>query len=409
MAGSGRACEKAPGTRPSDAGEAMFGMERVFGSRFRAAFVGLTLLGVVVVGGPTSAGATPLSWSITPSPLDALTPGTATTPPGIGRGPDSDFAAVSCTDSKFCVAVGSYGAQPEGTLNEVWDGTRWSVMPRSSVLNSTLAGISCVSRIFCFAVGGSTTTTNESTLTEMWDGSNWSVAISPSPGGPLDQLNSVSCLNRSWCVAVGYSTDPVDHNQRTLVESWNGAAWSVVPTPTVGIASTSLSGVSCVTRSFCIAVGTVSDPAGSGITVIERWNGTAWSLMNAPALDLSGGVSCVTTRFCMATGFGVIERWDGSSWTIVPNPLTTHPTPFYTGVSCLRPSFCVASELRGSTPGSVTGSVIAWDGTAWSIPSGAIVVGNWLNGVSCASSRFCFTVGGPRRYGHSSVAILGRP
>jgi hypothetical protein len=45
----------------------------------------------------------------------------------------------------------------------------------------------------------------------------WSTGSSPSPGTE-STLNAVSCVSASWCAAVGY------FGNNTLVESWNGSA-----------------------------------------------------------------------------------------------------------------------------------------------------------------------------------------
>jgi len=66
---------------------------------------------------------------------------------------------------------------------------------------------------------------------------------SPSPANE-STLNDVSCVSASSCKAVGY------FGNNTLVESWNGSAWSIVRSPDLGTNST-LDGVSCVSASSC--------------------------------------------------------------------------------------------------------------------------------------------------------------
>ena len=50
----------------------------------------------------------------------------------------------------------------------------------------------------------------------------WSVLLSSTCPGILQ---GVSCVNASSCVAVGES------GKATLIDSWNGSSWSVVPSP----------------------------------------------------------------------------------------------------------------------------------------------------------------------------------
>ena len=66
-----------------------------------------------------------------------------------------------------------------------------------------------------------------------------------------------------------------------------------------------LDDVSCVSAKSCTAAG-----ATGNLTVIESWNGTAWSLVkspNRPTQDQLNsneldGVSCVTTTSCQTVG-----------------------------------------------------------------------------------------------------------
>jgi hypothetical protein len=47
-------------------------------------------------------------------------------------------------------------------------------------------------------------------------------------------------------------------NAKTLIESWNGVAWSVVPSPSPAAGRT-LYGVSCLSANWCVAVGQFAD------------------------------------------------------------------------------------------------------------------------------------------------------
>ena len=109
----------------------------------------------------------------------------------------------------------------------------------------------------------------------------WSIASLPTVSTD-NWLNGDSCATSSFCVAVG-GTNPGSTDQ-TLIEQWDGAAWSVVPSPnTSTTADDSLAGVSCVTTSFCVAVGYNDDNVGDNDqTLIEEWNGTAWSIVSEP-------------------------------------------------------------------------------------------------------------------------------
>ena len=88
----------------------------------------------------------------------------------------------------------------------------------------------------------------------------WSVQPTPNlPGAPNGQLMRVSCASPTACTAVGiYAAGPA---VPTVVERWNGTRWSIQPTPKPSrMGSIGLTGVSCALKSSCIAVGSI----GSG-------------------------------------------------------------------------------------------------------------------------------------------------
>ena len=84
-----------------------------------------------------------------------------------------------------------------------------------------------------------------------------SVTSGPGGNGNLPNgLRSVSCTSWTSCVAVGdFDFWPTD---KTLVESWDGVAWKVVPSPSPGRGN-SLAGVSCTSSTNCVAVGDYSN------------------------------------------------------------------------------------------------------------------------------------------------------
>ena len=147
----------------------------------------------------------------------------------------------------------------------------WSMVPspnRGS--GSLLSGVSCVAADACTAVGTASYTArrySEGTLIESWDGTSWSIVPSPDPGRYENALVGASCVLADACTAVGYySHQSHPRHIKTLVESWDGTSWSVVPSPDPGPFSNYLSGVSCVSQTACTAVGSfesTSDLFGS--------------------------------------------------------------------------------------------------------------------------------------------------
>jgi hypothetical protein len=73
----------------------------------------------------------------------------------------------------------STGAGPTGALIESWNGATWSVVPGASVTVAYLYGVSCVSGRSCKAVGEYDSSSRgarpTASLVESWDGAAWSV------------------------------------------------------------------------------------------------------------------------------------------------------------------------------------------------------------------------------------------
>ena len=124
-------------------------------------------------------------------------------------------------------------------------------------LENLLNGVSCSTPTSSVAVGTSQGATNRQTLTESWDGTAWSVVTSPNTSSTVDNvLNNVTCTNPSFCMAVGY--DDTGSSPPSLIEIWNGRAWSIVSGPNTSVPNSDenfLYGVSCTDPSNCVAAG----------------------------------------------------------------------------------------------------------------------------------------------------------
>ncbi len=331
-----------------------------------------------------------IAWGMQPSSgAIASTQPVLTSPwsvmPGSDTGQINDFNAISCTRVDFCMAVGTFN-QLIGPDAAEWNGTSWSDLPIPGSVSAgqELFGVSCADAHFCMAVGHDTS----EPFTEQWDGASWSIV--PNPTIPGASLHGVSCRSARFCEAVGYSgTGP-------LTEQWNGASWSLAPNAFTVPNSWSggLSGVSCVSRVTCYAVG-----SNAGQTFIEQWDGSQWSMMTSPSPTPPQGsslitlesVSCVSSTMCQAVGLdlrsygnldSLIENWNGSAWSIVSTQVFSE----LTSVSCFSRVKCVA--VGSFAP------VLTWDGTFWMASASAIPPLGDFSAVSCVAQQQCVGVGG---------------
>ena len=188
-------------------------------------------------------------------------------------------------------------------------------VPRRTPFSPTLSwvtGLSCSSNRFCIAVGyggqENPFSDEDRTIAVRWDGSTWSLQPMPRRPGEFDSVfMSVSCTSPSGCTAVGSYYPGPSLPARTLAERWNGTSWSVESTPNGSRGDNDLGGVSCASSRECVAVGTAysNSVAQSPMApLVERWDGTRWSVERTPEVRDGGlgAVSCTSRIICTAVG-----------------------------------------------------------------------------------------------------------
>jgi hypothetical protein len=211
---------------------------------------------------------------------------------------------VSCPSTTSCKGVGFDDVSGVyTTLVESWNGKTWTIIPSPNVKGTTndlLGGVSCTSSSWCVAVGESLATPfSFSPLVEYWNGKRWSVGGS-ADGDQIDYFNAVSCTSTKMCVAVGESA----FQNSDLVESWNGTDWTDVTDPGGALEGSQLPDVSCATSTSCTAVGSFVNASDVQQTLIESRNGTAWMISPSPnrGADDIQGVFCISSGLCRAVG-----------------------------------------------------------------------------------------------------------
>lgn len=318
-----------------------------------------------------------------------------TLPPGGG------LSSLSCISDTFCIASGGgtgghTGAQTAGSgITVSWDGATWSepsvyfpAPATGPVTAPVLPAISCTSGPTCVIVDGSDHVSTG-------DGTNWA-AVSPlSTGTPLppnpadpgsgqpdSRDASVSCPAPKFCAVV----DNTGHAYTMRDGSW--LATQSLGQSTGSGTPTSLYqpgrvGVSCPTRSSCVAV--------VGASVLD-WNGTSWSVEQTPwtpALatgSTATAISCPTTTLCaIVNGTGLSYRNGGDTWSPVE---TIDPHGGLDAISCPTISFCMAVDSSGW--------VVTWNGTSWSSPVRVIPQASQYTGIptslSCPSAHYCMVM-----------------
>jgi hypothetical protein len=267
-------------------------------------------------------------------------------------------------------------SETEKPLAEHWDGSQWVITPLPEPEGATdarLESVSCASVMNCVAVGSFTNTENvQKTLAEHWDGTSWTIQPTPNAAGyPLNLLRGVSCSSSTSCTAVGAYGESLIRIGGSLAEHWDGTSWTIQLTPSGGTESfdsPQFYDVSCASASTCTAVGYYDAIGSSGYytvrTLAERWNGAEWAVQSTPTPQEEGyfsGISCATSSACTAAGgYNVeeeggwrtlIERWEGSTWSVpefMPGGRLRETS--FEAIACPQAKACMAVASTLSDP-----------------------------------------------------------
>ncbi|MGA7730231.1 MAG: S-layer homology domain-containing protein [Chloroflexia bacterium] len=313
--------------------------------------------------------------------------------------------SVSAAGANDVWAVGYAGGFFEDTVTMRWNGTAWALVPSPSPgdQSSYLHGVTAISSNDVWAVGmyHDKVDTTERTLIEHWDGTAWSVVSSPNLGTASNFLLSVEAVSANDVWAVGHYINGAVMS--TLTQRWDGSAWSVVPSPNVGTGSSYLQDVAVVSGSEVWAVGNYYDGL-TPRTLTERWNGTDWSVVPSPngsgesnflfAVDAvaSGDVWAAGQYQNSTVGQSLTEHWNGSAWSVVPSPNGVGTNNYFEDIAAISSSDIWAVGTHGTLFRTL---IEHWDGTDWSIVPSPNVgsLRNWLYGVAAVASNDVWAVG----------------
>ncbi|MFL6077866.1 MAG: hypothetical protein ACJ73S_31265 [Mycobacteriales bacterium] len=287
----------------------------------------------------------------------------------------NELNAVSAVSPSEAWAVGdSRGSSGiRNALAEHWTAARGWQLSTTARLSSTsdaiLNGVAGVSATNAWAAGRVFTTV-EHGLIEHWNGTAWTVAARPASEPPGGELHAISASSAADVWAVGLAQNPDTLVRGALIEHFNGTAWSVVPSPDLGV-DAFLSGVRAVAPNDAWAVGRVNEAA-----LVEHWDGTAWTRVAiAPPTGESGlsGVTATAANDVWVVGsqrsgtHTLAEHWNGTAWSVIP---TQEPAGLNGALVSVVPR--AANDVWAVGAGfqiSVFPSPLIehWNGTAWTI------------------------------------------
>jgi len=286
-------------------------------------------------------------------------------------------AALSSTD---VLAVGQWqrfsGTDYSHALVEHWDGTSWAVMqtPHPSLAISILFGVAALSSNDVWAVGyEESLTSGYRTLIEHWDGSAWTIIQDGTHEG---WLTSVSAIAPDDVWAVG-STNYVGQG---LIEHWDGTTW----TQTLLQDAVFLRSVTAINQSDVWAVGQLPHDSEGDYTYAVHFDGSSWTQVPTPSplqrhtsdQNWLTSVTALASDDVWAAGimrdpdYGILDRtliehWDGTTWTVVPSPRQgDNVNNDFWGIVAFDPSNVWAVGSLGNDP-DFAPLIEHWDGTAW--------------------------------------------
>ena len=249
----------------------------------------------------------------------------------------SFLSGVAAVASNDIWAVG-YGARADlMTLALHWDGSAWTSVPIPTVANfdSFLTAVSAISSNDVWAVGHTDTSSGPhhfQPLAEHWDGTVWTIIPTPTSGG--SQITSVHAIATNDVWAVGETvTDQSFTASNTFTMHWDGTAWSIVPSPNGAFVQNLLGAVGGAAANDVWAMGKTGPDINSPQVLALHWNGAAWSVVSTPTqtgFSSFNAVEALATNNVWAVGSAngqsLIERWNGSVWKVAPLPPLQDPS-----------------------------------------------------------------------------------
>ena len=250
-------------------------------------------------------------------------------------------SASTATDA-WAVGFSILGRHDDGTLIEHWNGTAWSVNSSLVVKGfvAELTGVADLSPTDAWAVGE-----GNGPLLEHWNGSAWSSVTIPDPDFTPGAGQSISALSATDIWVVGTTVNTTTGTTTAEALHFNGTAWAVVPMQQPGTNTPTIGAVTAISATDAWAVGedigATSAPGGS--TLIEQWNGAKWSIVPSPTPGADPGLTGVAARgsgdvYAVGNNLpsinggavqGLVLRWNGSTWSQDADPTDGTYSPLF--------------------------------------------------------------------------------
>jgi hypothetical protein len=248
-------------------------------------------------------------WSVVESPNPTM--------PGGGDSVNELYGVAAAGPNDVWVVGKTADFTTSQSLILHWNGVDWTDMSTPDEGDAGwLTAVEVVSPDDVWAVGFNSVNFLQVNLIKHWDGVSWTNVTAPNVGPFVNQLQAVSATSPNSVWAVGFHLEIFGVNQvyQTSVLHWDGAAWSVVPSPNRSQLNNYLFDVVGVAAGNAWAVG-FWDNGAQLLTMIQRWDGFQWNVLSSSpnasdSLNELTGVVSVGPNAAWAVG----QEFDFFNW-----------------------------------------------------------------------------------------------
>lgn len=333
------------------------------------AAAGLVCTATLVATGASAVGA--VQWHI-PPPVQP--------PPGATSSVLQDVSVLAPGD---VWAVGAWWSAAAHPFAVHWNGQAWDAAPQPELIRPTyLTGVDALATDDVWAVGNDDEQPGDTTPTAgvvlHFDGAAWSVVPSPAaPDGTTSELEDVDMRTSGDGWAVGRLAK--SGQTRPLVLHWQAGKWTSATVPDLpGLALTS---VSATAADDVWAAGTATDESGGTTAAVLHFDGVSWTHVDIPAPFGSsltsvaadsandvwaGGTTCIEIA-CVPL---VLHR-TGTGWRAEATAAGAEVTE----VVALSPANVWTVGFTRSTTGLRNGHVEHWNGKTFQTDNSVLVTG----------------------------------
>jgi len=287
-----------------------------------------------------------------------------------------------------------------------WNGTSWSLTPTPNLGEyGALDGVSASSATDAWAVGFTMIRRHDyGTLIEHWNGSAWTAASVDAITGFAARLTGVvdESSTNAWAVGEGASGG--------LIEHWNGNAWTTASLPDPSFTPATGNAISADSANDVWVVGSTISPATeTDVPEALHYKGSTWTVVAVPEPSQASGTLNAVTALSAGNawvvgedsgagsavgGSTLIEHWNGTAWSVVPSP-TPGAYPTLSGVAGRSASdvYAVGTNLPSVNGGPEQAMILRWNGTAWSVDSSGAFGGSLAAAATFPGAGNEWTVG----------------